>query len=124
MSDRVYWFTITIPLLTHIASPQTTNMTFNPAEVESISVIVPPGPAGSVGFQIWNGGGAWLPQSKGQYIVADDYNPRWMQNKAPNNGNWQFVAYNEDFVAHTLQVGFEVNDFVTPITSTSSVIGL
>lgn len=124
MAKRVYWFTIDVPALTAVATPQHTKMQFNAADVDEIHVIVPPGPAGSVGFQIWNGGGSFLPQSPGQYIVADNYNPSFIQDGAPNNGNWEFVAYNTDITDHTLQVGFAVRDFTVQSTPSSSLIGL
>lgn len=124
MSDHLYWFTITVPALTAIASPATTAMVFNAADVDEIKVVVPPGPAGSVGFQVWNGGGPFIPQSAGQYIVADDYTFELPQEKAPNNGNWSFVAYNTDFIPHTLQVGFAVSDFVIQQVPTSALVGL
>ena len=124
MSDRVYWFTNTIPANTPIATLFTAGMNFNSSDVEKIVVVVPPGPAGSVGFQIQSGGGQFVPQTPGQFIVTDNYTFEFPQNKAPNNGNWTFAGYNLDFNPHTIQVGFYVNDFVKSPIPTSLLIGL
>jgi hypothetical protein len=124
MADRVYWYTNVIPALTHIATPITFPMAFNAANVEQIDIIVPPGPAGSVGFQIVYGGGSFLPQSPGQYIVADNYVFTFSQSKAPDGGNYAFKAYNEDIIPHTIQVAFQVNDFTQSTIPSTALVGL
>jgi hypothetical protein len=124
MADRVYWFTNTIPALTPLATPFVANMKFNSADVEKIIIVVPPGPGGSVGFQILSGGGQFVPQTPGQFIVAEDHVFEIPQNKAPNNGDWEFNGYNTDYVTHTIQVGFYVNDFTSLTIPTSQLIGL
>jgi hypothetical protein len=113
VSDRVYWFTNTVPANTQQSALFNKDMSFKDADVEKIVVIVPSGCAGSVGIQILSGGGQWVPQTPGAFIVADDHVFEIPQNKAPNNGNWTFAAYNVDFVPHTIQVGFYINDFTT-----------
>jgi hypothetical protein len=124
MAKRVYWFTNTIPPLTPVATPFLANMRFNAADVENITVIVPPGCGGSVGIQVLSGGGQWVPQTTGQYIVADDYVFNFPQEEAPNNGDWEFNGYNTDYVPHTIQVGFHITDFTSVIIPTSQLIGL
>lgn len=124
MSDRVYWFTNLIPANTLQTALFKKDMSFVPADVEKIVVIVPPGPGGSVGFQILSGGGQWVPQTPGQFIVAENYVFDIPQNKAPNSGNWTFAGYNTDFVDHTIQVGFYINDFTKSSVARLSPVAL
>lgn len=124
MSDRVYWFTNTIPANTPQTALFTADMSFVSADVEKILTIIPAGPAGSVGFQVKSGGGQFVPQTPGQFIVADGYVFEFPQNKAPNNGNWQFVGYNTDYQAHTIQIAFYVNDFTSTSVPSTSLIGV
>lgn len=124
MSDHLYWYSNTIPANTPITALFTAPMVFNAANVENIQVIVPPGPAGSVGWQIQYGGGTFIPLSTGQFIVAEAFTFDFPQNKAPNGGNWTFAAYNNDYVPHLIQVGFYANDFVTAPTTSAPLIGL
>lgn len=124
MADRVYWFTVTVAHTNNPLQRDHTPMKFNASTVEEIGVIVPPGPGGSVGFQIWNGGGPFIPNASSQLIIADDYKFVFPQDKAPNNGNWEFVARNNDVIDHTLQVWFAVRDFVDVSVATSGLVGV
>lgn len=108
MTHRLEWFDVTIPAGTPIATPLTTPMLFNAGAVTRIEVSIPPGPAGTMGFQIWTGGNQYWPNTPGQYLILDDVHPYWDVTDSPDNGSWALVAYNVDIYPHLVQVGFSV----------------
>lgn len=110
MSDRLEWFTVTIPAGTPISSPQVTPLVFNYGDVVEIDIKVPPGPGGNVGFFIGAGGSQYVPRTVGSYIIPDDDYFTWAMDNAVNSGSWSITAYNTDIYDHTIQVGFQVNE--------------
>lgn len=125
MAQRVLQLTCVIPAGTAIASPAVFPLQFPAADVERIDVRIPPGPSGLVGFSINHGGGNFIPEGSGNWIIGDDDRFQWPLDGAPNNGNWQIVAYNTDIISHTIYVSFNVNDLVVvSMPSYGSAIGL
>lgn len=110
MSDRVEWFDITVPANTAQASPATFPLKFNQGDVVEISVKVPSGPAGNLGFYIQAGGSQFIPRTRGVFIIPDNDYIVWPQSSAINSGAWALVAYNTDVWDHLVQVGFQVNE--------------
>lgn len=108
MASRLEWFDVTIPANTPVAAPVTVNTSFQQGEVTRIQLVVPPGPAGTVGIQIWSGGGQFWPNTAGNFMVLDNTEPYWDVENAPNNGNWAIHGYNTDIYPHLIQVGFSV----------------
>lgn len=124
MSDRIEWFTVTIPANTPIATPQRTSCVFQQGEVVQIDVIVPPGPSGNVGFFISAGGSQYVPRTPGSYIVADNIFIQWPITNAINSGSWAFTAYNTDLVSHKYQIGFHIDEVGPSLTTSGQVIGM
>lgn len=125
MAQRVIPLTCTIPANTPSTAPKHFPLVFAAANVERIDVRVPPGPSGTVGFNINHGGGNFIPEGSGNWIIADDQYLQWPLDDAPNNGNWDIVAYNVDVVAHTIYLFFNVSNLAVVNTPGSSgMIGL
>ena len=110
MSDRAEWFDVNVPAAVLAASPMTFPLVFPQGAVDKIRMIVPYGPAGNVGLQLWVGGSQYLPRTPGSYIVADNYTPEWDVRNTNTSGSWQLVAYNTDIWPHLIQVAFDVSE--------------
>lgn len=120
MAQRVIPLTCTVPKQTSVAQPVSFPLAFPSAEVERIDVRVPPGFLGLVGFSINNGGGNFIPEGNGNWIIADDQFMQWPLSDAPNNGNWTIQAYNLDYVSHSFYVYFNISNLAvinTPLSS-------
>lgn len=125
MAQRVIPLTCTVTANTPISAPQHFPLQFPSANVDRIEVRVPPGPSGLVGFSINQGGGNYIPQGNGNWIIADDEPLAWPTDGAPNNGNWEVVAYNTDVINHTLYVRFLISDIVlVSVPQSSGMVGL
>lgn len=125
MAQRSVPLVITIPPGTPISAPASFGLQFPSADVERIDVRIPPGPNGTVGFNINNGGGSYIPDTNGSWIVGNDDSYQWPLDDAPNNGNWTVVAYNTDVLPHTIYLYFWVNNLVIVNTpSSSGMLGL
>lgn len=125
MAQRVVPLTVVVPTGTTAAAPAYFSLKFAPSEVERIDVRVPPGPSGLVGFAIQNGGGNYIPEGSGTYIIADDQYMQWPLSDAPDNGNWTVAAYNTDVVTHTLYFFFLISSpTVASVPASSGLVGL
>lgn len=106
-------------------APQHFPVEFPSAQVDRIDVLIPPGPAGLVGFYIGHGGGSFIPDNSGTWIIADDRFIQWPLDDAPNNGNWDIVCYNNDAAQHTIWVYFNISDLaITSVPTSSGMLGL
>lgn len=110
MADRIELFDVTVPPATMQAAPQITALTFQDGAVERIEVVVPPGPSGLLGFQLWYSGQRIIPYRNDTFFKTDNEVINWPLNGYPTTGRWQFVAYNTDIYAHTIQVRILVNE--------------
>lgn len=125
MAERVIPLTCVVQAGTLITAPQSFPLVFAAANVERIDVRVPPGPAGTVGFSINYGGGNFIPEGDGNWIIADNDYLSWPLVNAPDGGNWTVKAYNTDVINHTLYFHFLVNNLVNLSASPSTgLIGL
>lgn len=129
MSDRVEWFTVTIPAGTLKSAPQVTKCVFQQGIVVEVDIIVPPGPSGVVGFFVGAGGSQYIPRTPGAFVVADNDYIVWPVQNAITSGSWQVTAYNTGLFPHTLQFGFQINEvgaandsFGQPIGGSSSAL--
>lgn len=110
MADRIELFEVTVPAATLQAAPTTTALTFQDGAVSAIEVVVPPGPSGLLGFQIWFSGQRVIPFRNNTFFKTDNEIIKWPIQGFPTTGRWQFVAYNIDVYAHTLQVRMLVDE--------------
>lgn len=126
MASRLTWYEINVPANTPQATPLSTPTAFNPANVSRLHIFVPPGPAGNVGIQIWNGGGPIWPETPGSWLVLDNAQPYWDIDSWPDNGAFSVVTYNTDIYPHLIQVGYAIENLSTVRASipTQSPIGV
>lgn len=117
-AETVLNFAVTVPAGTPQDQPQLTNLAMPAREVVAITVRVPPGPRGEVGFAVWASGLTVIPQQTGAWIVTDDEEITWELTNQINSGGWQLAAYNNGSFDHTLYVRFQL---VTLPTSTVAV---
>lgn len=116
MAERVLPFTVTVPANTAIVAPALFPFQFPSARVERIDVRIPPGPSGTVGFAIQYGGGNFIPDTNGTWIIADNERIEWPLEGAPDGGNWSISAYNTDVLDHSLYFFFLVSNLTVQQT--------
>jgi len=109
MTDASSAFPIAVPANTAKTSPVTVQCPLGWSDVQSIMLVFPAGCSGFVGLSIRYAGNPVYPVGSNAFYVLDDYVlviPVTNQQKA---GQWQVVAYNTDFYAHTPTVYFSYN---------------
>lgn len=109
MALQVLQYPVTIPPDTLRTAPATIKLPLDNWEIESIDLEVPAGPAGQMGFAIYNNGVQWIPASVDTWLVWDDVQQSWLFEDQPNGSGWSVVGYNEGFFPHTVTVRFHVN---------------
>lgn len=124
MAQRVVPLTCVVPANTAESLAVSFPLQFPSSDVERIDVRIPPGPSGLVGFAIQYGGGNFIPQGDGNWIIADDQFIQWDLDDAPNGGKWNVVAYNLDVLAHTLYFFFNVSNLtVVSVPGGTGLVG-
>jgi hypothetical protein len=122
MSYMVRQFSATIPMNTPLSAPVTVNLATGWWQIDVIDLEVPPGPAGLMGFQLWIGGGQWIPFEPGEYLVWDDIQNSWVMTDQPLGQQWSIVGYNEDdFNDHAVTVRFHISQVAAPAPSMPSI---
>jgi hypothetical protein len=76
------------------------------ARVDELTILVPPGPSGLVGFAFVHSGQQIIPFADGEFVVADGEVIRWPLDRFPDGRGWIVRTYNEDVYDHTLFVRF------------------
>lgn len=109
MSLEVRTFTLTVPAGTPQTAPFALDCTMPPRTVESISWKVPPGPRGTMGWQIQNSGLRVLPTAPEQWIVTDNESDVWVLVNAITSGSWQVAGYNTGANPHSVYFRFNVS---------------
>ncbi len=123
-SELVYEFQPTTPSGTPSSSPHVENLTLPNYEVQLIQWVVPPGPQGLLGWQLWYSGAIVVPQNGG-WIVTDNERNTWELDGLPTAGDWQFHGYNtDDTYDHTVYLRFLVNPLTPAETTTLEDLGL
>lgn len=124
MAERVLQFTVLIPTPTNISSPLTVPLPLDGWEIEAITLEVPPGPAGDLGFVLANNGVPWIPRSPGEWIVWDDRVQTFAATDYPTGAGWQVIGYNVGAYDHTVVARFHVNPTPAPAASAVSPVVL
>ena len=109
MAQRILPYRATIPAGTLKTAPVTVPISLDNWEVEAVDLEVPPGPAGLMGFQVFNNGVAWVPYGGGEWLVWDDVKERYYLTDQPNASGWQVVGYNTGTYDHDVILRFHVN---------------
>lgn len=102
MATRIESFQVVVPAGTLQVSPLDTALDFVPAVVDEITILVPPGPSGLVGFAFIHSFQQIIPFQDGEFIVADNEVLRWPLSRFPEGRGWIVRAFNEDVYNHTL----------------------
>ena len=113
MAYRVLPFKVTIPAGTAQATPATTPISLDNWLIRRLDLEVPPGPAGLMGFQIFNNGVAFIPFGGGQWIVWDDNTESYYLDDQPDASGWSVVGYNAGVYDHAVILRFHV-DLIMP----------
>lgn len=112
MAERILQHVTTIPAGTPDTAPWVEALGFHDWDVERIDLIVPPGPAGTMGFYLANNGQPWVPRALNEWLVFDDHQLRIDPTGYPTGTGWQIVGYNDGKYDHDVITLFHVN----PIT--------
>jgi hypothetical protein len=122
-SQLVFEFQPTTPSGTAESSPYTKDLTLPQYEVQLIQWVVPPGPQGNLGWQLWYSGAIVVPQNGG-WIITDNERNTWELDELPVAGDWQFHGYNTGDYDHTVYLRFLVNPLTQEETTTLEDLGL
>lgn len=127
MSDRIQEFIVTTPAGTPVATPQRAAMTMDPCQIDEISVLVPPGPSGELGFAFAVRNDQQIPAGAPSWIVTDDERLNISLDDLPTSGDWYLVSYNTGIYPHTVYVRFKVTSIAllpAPAALPPDLIGL
>jgi hypothetical protein len=122
VADRIEPFSVPIPAGTLTSAPLVTDLDFADGEVVHITIIVPPGPSGFVGFQFTHLGGPVIPYTGNNFIIADDQRFEWDVSNMPSATGWQMRAYNTDIFQHTLYVIFMIDEIPVGIPPRTPIV--
>lgn len=110
MATRILQFKCAIPANTLVTAPVSIPLSMDNWVVERIDLDVPPGPAGLMGFQIYNNGVAWIPYGDGEWIVWDDVKDTYYLTDQPTASGWSLEGYNTDAsYSHAVTLRFHVS---------------
>lgn len=109
MSDEVRSYQATFPAGTSQSTPLTVAISFPPRVVNTLEIIVPPGPSGLMGFRISMGGVPVLPIQANTWLVTDDDKIVWPLDGFPTSGAWQIQGYNTDEYDHSVYLRWLVS---------------
>lgn len=109
MAREVYRFSVTVPAGTPKATPQVTALVLPERVPVKLTVTVPPGPHGLLGFQFTHAGAQVIPINAGQFLVMDGRTREWDLTDYFTGGAWQLTAYNTGSFDHTLEIVFDVD---------------
>lgn len=122
MSDRIEWFSITVPAGTPKSAPVTFPCVFQQGYVIEVDIKVPPGPTGNLGFFIAAGGSQYIPRTIGSFVMPDNDYITWPLTNAIDSGSWAVVGFNTGIYDHTIQVGFQINELGTAHLSSANTV--
>lgn len=122
MAARIEAFAVTVAAGTAKTAPASTALTFADGTLLKITITVPPGPSGLMGFQIAQSGVVIIPRTGGQFIVANDRVIQWELHGYPSGGKYSVVAYNTDVYAHTLYVEIELDELAKGAPSSIDIV--
>ena len=114
MAQYVYQYDLTVPAGTPKSSPATAAVPVNNLRIERVEIEVPHGPAGRLGFQIFNSGNPWKPDAPGDWLVWDGKTDGWWLNDQPTGSMWELVGYNTGQHPHTIYSRWLTNPLPTP----------
>lgn len=106
MASEIRAYTLTVPANTPSTAPLVKSTSFPERRVDAISVIVPPGPSGQVGFCVLVGGVRVIPYDSDLWIVTAGESITWPLERQPTSGAWSVAGYNTGTNAHSVYFRF------------------
>ena len=122
MATEVYSFTAVVPAGTTQAAPLVQSFTMPRRIVDTIEVIVPPGPSGLVGFAITASGLTVIPYQSDAWIITAAENIVWPLEQQIDTGAWGVRAYNTGGVDHSVYFRFLTRPVVGSAARTPEMI--
>lgn len=119
MPSRVYEGDITIAAGTLSTAPASQVVNTPVGTIRKVTVVVPPGPSGQVGFQLQLAGTPIIPYGGGPWLIADNYRDSWDIDQDVNPGQLALVGYNTDVFPHTIYTRLEWVPPVPPAAVTT-----
>jgi hypothetical protein len=120
-SQLIYEFQPLTPAGTSISSPKIVDMAMPAMEVNFIEWMVPNGPQGNLGWQLWYSNALVIPQN-GTWIITDGEIGKWDVNQFPQAGSWNFYGYNSGSYDHTVYLRFLLNPLVQAVATLDELI--
>lgn len=105
MASEIRDYVFTIPAGTLDTAPATLDVSFPARVVDTLEVMVPPGPNGNMGFALQNSGVQIIPVND-SWIIANGTTLVWPLNGYITSGSWQLSGYNTGAFDHTIYVRF------------------
>lgn len=106
MAREIRAFTCTVPAGTLQAAPATFDIGFPPRVVDTVELVIPPGPSGSLGFYIANSGVRVIPYDSDDWLVMSGEKVSWPLDGYIDSGAWELHAYNTGVLDHAIYVRF------------------
>lgn len=106
MSDEIRSYTCLVPAGTPATAPVSFDLTFPSREVDTLEIVIPPGPSGFVGFAVQNSGLTVIPYDSDSWIISSNEKIVWPLHGYINSGSWQIQAYNTGVNDHAIYVRF------------------
>lgn len=122
MATEVRSYTVTVPAGTTAAAPLVKAFPLPPRIVDAIQIVVPPGPAGLMGFAITASGLTVIPYDSDSWVITSGENITWPLEEQITSGAWGVRAYNTGTSDHSLYVRFLVRPTVTQGSSVPAMI--
>lgn len=113
MAFEIRSFTLDIAAGTPPANPLTLDCSFPPRVVSALTVVVPPGPSGVVGFRVLNSNVQLIPYGSDPWIITAAEIITWPLTGQITSGSWQVQGYNSGVNAHAVYFRFLL-DLITP----------
>ena len=124
MTNQYRTFQVAIPAGTLQSAPVRINTRFEPFTVSQVTVRIPPGPLGQMGFRIASSGVQVVPWNAGAWIVANDEFLIYPATNWPDSGDWAVIGYNTGVFAHTIYVTYYLDPVAgkgtPPVTVTTA----
>lgn len=108
-SIEVWAFSVTCQPGIPATAPMLTNLPMPTRIVNRITVLIPPGPAGLMGFAFGSAAQLSIPSPQGTFIVSDHEVITLDLDNQIESGAWQVAMYNMGTFAHTIYIRFEVS---------------
>jgi len=109
VADEIRAFQATFPAGTLQSAPLRIPLTMPVRKIDTLEILVPPGPSGVMGFAITMGGVNVIPVQAGTYVVTDGETITWPMAGYPTSGAWQITGYNTGFFDHTVYMRWLVD---------------